>query len=202
MNIGNKLKEEREKKGLSQPALSDLCGWGYKQARISHYETGRRAMQPEDMIVVENALELHRGALLGAESPGNVNIIESTVPILTAMQAQAFLSDKTLPNDCKYMPELMPGSGHVAFGFTEESKQFEPAILKGAIYYILPMAAMMLSKMPDRLLAAWVNKHIIVGRMKPLAMGQIALLMPDKTEVILESGMDQVIGLVTNIHNP
>ncbi|MEY8205430.1 MAG: helix-turn-helix transcriptional regulator [Bermanella sp.] len=124
------------------------------------------------------------------------------VPVLSAEQVRDFLTLKTLPKEYKTIPELQPGTAHVAFGWAEESQQFEPAIMAGAIYYILPMKVMNVKMLPNRLLACWVNEHIVVGRMKPLAMGQIALLMPDKTEVGLEHGLKQVIGLVTHIHNP
>lgn len=36
--IAENLKKQREKKGLSQRDLADLCGWG--QSRIGNYETG------------------------------------------------------------------------------------------------------------------------------------------------------------------
>lgn len=66
MNIGEKIKAEREARKLTQPELADLCGWGHNQGRISHYETGRRTPTIKDLMTLEAALGLGPGELLRA----------------------------------------------------------------------------------------------------------------------------------------
>lgn len=124
------------------------------------------------------------------------------VPILTNSQALEFLRSKTYPEDCKKMPELQENTAHVAFGLVEESQQFEPAIMEGAIYYVLPMKLLNLKALTNRLVAVIIGNHVVVGRVKQITMGNISLVMPDKAEILLEKGLEQVIGLVTSIYNP
>jgi len=66
MSVGVRIKAARLAAGLGQAELAELCGWGHNQGRISHYETGKRYPDPDDMVLLENALGLHRGALMGA----------------------------------------------------------------------------------------------------------------------------------------
>lgn len=57
MNIGKLIQETRISAGLSQPELAQACGWGEdKQARISHYETGRNTPGIDDLITIAGAL--------------------------------------------------------------------------------------------------------------------------------------------------
>lgn len=124
------------------------------------------------------------------------------VPILDSSQARAFIDDRRVPTSFETIDELQSGTAHVAFGLKEESQQFEPAISKGATYYILPMIAMVVAKLPDKLVAVWVGEHILVGRIKQLAQEKLALVMPDKSEIALDNGQEQIIGLVTHIVGP
>jgi transcriptional regulator with XRE-family HTH domain len=64
INVGQQIKRARKAKGLSQPALSELCGWGYNQARISHYETGRNKITTDDLQTIAAALEMRLVDLL------------------------------------------------------------------------------------------------------------------------------------------
>lgn len=70
MGIGERIAAARQAKGWTQPELAERCGWGHNQARISHYETGRREPDFEDMRTLEDTLGLYRGALIGAREPG------------------------------------------------------------------------------------------------------------------------------------
>lgn len=69
MGIGERIAAARAAKGWTQPELAERCGWGHNQARISHYETGRREPDFNDLCVIEDALGLYRGALVGAREP-------------------------------------------------------------------------------------------------------------------------------------
>lgn len=50
------IKEQRINAGLSQDELAEKCGW--EQARISHYETGRRQPKLGDLETIANALHI------------------------------------------------------------------------------------------------------------------------------------------------
>lgn len=201
MEISDRIKQRLAHLGLK--SVDIIKATGTTSGGVSQWVNGATKPKGEKLLILSRLLKCSPEWLISGRGEVNQDSGDPLgVPVLNVDQARSFLDSKELPAKYETIPELLPGSGHVAFGLTEESQQFEPAILKGAIYYILPMAAMAVSKLPDRLLAAWVNDHIIVGRMKALAMGQIALLMPDKTEIVLTKGKEQVIGLVTNIHNP
>ena len=55
MSIGQKIKRERERQGLSQPRLASLCGWE-SQSRISQYESGAREPGLADLRRIVRAL--------------------------------------------------------------------------------------------------------------------------------------------------
>ena len=58
MNIGQKIKAARLDAGLNQAELAERCGWGYRQGRISHYESGRREPKLEHIGAIEKALNI------------------------------------------------------------------------------------------------------------------------------------------------
>jgi len=58
VDIGPIIRRARKAAALSQPELSDRCGWGFQQARISHYETGRRVPNWEDIEQMAEAMNL------------------------------------------------------------------------------------------------------------------------------------------------
>lgn len=84
MSIGDRIKKARKAKGWTQPELADRCGWGHIQARISHYETSKRHPDIRDMAILENALGLHRGALVGANEPPQTGSIMDTQSVSDA----------------------------------------------------------------------------------------------------------------------
>jgi len=51
--IGHRIREEREKSGLTQPQLAEACGWE-SQGRISNYENGLREPKLEDLKHIRN----------------------------------------------------------------------------------------------------------------------------------------------------
>ena len=57
-NVGEKIREIRNKKALTQVQLSDLCGWGKHNARIASYEKGTRNPSYADLKKIANALRI------------------------------------------------------------------------------------------------------------------------------------------------
>ena len=123
------------------------------------------------------------------------------IPVLNASQAREFIDFRTYPAEYETIPSVDIATGKTSFGYAEESQQFEPAISKGAVYCIYPYEKGAKPK-PNIMHACWVDDHIIVGRLKLLTLGKIALYMPDRSDLVLENGLSQVIGPVVYIHNP
>lgn len=61
--IAKRLKNLRERKGLSQKALAELCGWK-SQSRIGNYELGTRSISADDAVVIAKALGISAAELL------------------------------------------------------------------------------------------------------------------------------------------
>lgn len=67
--IAVRLKAAREKKGISQKALADRCGWA--QSRIGNYESGARAIGLDDAVVMAKELGIPPVELVfGGEGQG------------------------------------------------------------------------------------------------------------------------------------
>jgi len=69
INIGDRIRRERERRGWSQPRLARACGWE-SQSRISQYETGEREPKLADLEKVAKALDLTLVDLVAEQSPG------------------------------------------------------------------------------------------------------------------------------------
>lgn len=54
--IGKRIQDTRKKLGLSQAQLGSRCGWEDGQARVSHYENGRREIKIDDLISMSRGL--------------------------------------------------------------------------------------------------------------------------------------------------
>ncbi|MCP1290912.1 LexA family transcriptional regulator [Chromobacterium sp. S0633] len=78
LHIGKRLKELREKAGLKQPELAELCGWG-SQSRISQYENDKREPSLSDLEAIAQALRVSvKEILFGEEeSPTATGLIVS-----------------------------------------------------------------------------------------------------------------------------
>ncbi len=201
MEISDRIKQRLADLGLK--SVDIIKATGVTSGGVSQWVNGATKPKGEKLLIIARLLKCSPDWLIsGRGEIEAVSNASTSVPILDIDQARIFLDTKTLPAEYKTVPEMQPGTAHIAFGFIEESQQFEPAFMAGAIYYIMPMKVMSLKMLPGRLLACWVNDHIVVGRMKPMTLGQIALLMPDSSEVTLERGLKHVIGLVTHIYNP
>lgn len=55
--MSNSISIYRDKAGISQKALGQLCGWGAKaQSRISNYEAERRSISAEDLKKIKDVI--------------------------------------------------------------------------------------------------------------------------------------------------
>lgn len=63
--IAMRLKERRQKLGLSQGKLAEICGW--TQSRIGNYEAGSRNVGVHDAVVLGKALGISPPELLFGE---------------------------------------------------------------------------------------------------------------------------------------
>ena len=55
IDSAHKYLETREGRKITQSELSDLCGWGGNQARVSHYKKDRRVPTPNDLLAISEA---------------------------------------------------------------------------------------------------------------------------------------------------
>ena len=69
MNMNDKivtrLKQAREKRGISQKVLAEWCGWA--QSRIGNYESGSRSIGIDDAVIIAKALGLRPSELIFGE---------------------------------------------------------------------------------------------------------------------------------------
>lgn len=69
MKIGKFILKARKAKKLTQAELSEACGWGFQQGRISHYENDRREPELDDLAKLAKALDVRMSDLLGESTP-------------------------------------------------------------------------------------------------------------------------------------
>lgn len=96
MDIGKLIRAARKAQGLSQSELSERCGWGFNQSRISHYETGRRMPSVEDLITIAEALNTTLPDLLdngrpGKKQPGRAALLGAKLLRLSPKRQRLFL---------------------------------------------------------------------------------------------------------------
>ncbi|HGM6902548.1 TPA: helix-turn-helix domain-containing protein [Serratia marcescens] len=60
--IVDRLKQAREKRGISQKVLAEWCGWA--QSRIGNYESGSRNIGIDDAVILAKALGLRPAELV------------------------------------------------------------------------------------------------------------------------------------------
>ncbi|EJG1632312.1 helix-turn-helix transcriptional regulator [Vibrio parahaemolyticus] len=122
IEIGLRLKQFREEKGLSQRALATKCGWG--PSRISNYESGIRSISLDDAETISNALNISPKALLFGDSSniekqpqanakilGNMQVWDSKTPIGDDEVAVPFLSEIKLSAGNGFVNDLEHDNG-------------------------------------------------------------------------------------------
>lgn len=97
MTIGERIKEARKQKGMTQKQVADKCGMADSNLRA--YELGKAKPKIETLQRIADALETHIGHLMGTETPDNADItwlsskLES-IPLEELDQAMAeFIKD-------------------------------------------------------------------------------------------------------------
>ncbi len=93
--VGLRLKQFREAKGISQKTLAEKCGWG--ASRIGNYEAGVRSINLDDAEVIASVLNIKPYQILfdasEIEALPNVAQIDiqpkfqTTFPLLSSVQA-------------------------------------------------------------------------------------------------------------------
>lgn len=63
--IAMRLKKARERRGISQKTLAELCGWA--QSRIGNYESGARSIGADDALTLSKELFLSPAELMFGE---------------------------------------------------------------------------------------------------------------------------------------
>ncbi len=98
-DVGRRIMERRKKMGLTQEALAELCD--ATTQFVSYAETGKRAMRPENLLKLANALGVSADYLLTGEivdkdllilseklrrlSPGQLRAVEAIVDECAAL---------------------------------------------------------------------------------------------------------------------
>ena len=62
-NFGERIKKERERKGLTQKELADAIGLNYQS--ISALENNTRALKVDELLKISKCLNFHFSSLLG-----------------------------------------------------------------------------------------------------------------------------------------
>lgn len=79
-SIGRRIKEYREKYGMTQAVLAELAG--YSIPYISLIENGHRHATPDTLIKIMNALEISSGELFAEQVEKDKEIISAEVEAL------------------------------------------------------------------------------------------------------------------------
>ncbi len=68
--IGDRIKEARQRAGMTQPELAKACKWA-SQGRVSNYERGLREPKSGDVALLAKALGVSEGWLWTGEEPAS-----------------------------------------------------------------------------------------------------------------------------------
>ncbi len=77
--IGKRIKLFRDRLGLTQPELTQRCGWKVG-GRLSNYELGQRKFKLEDLVILSKALEVPVECLISEKEPEE--ILAHRVPLI------------------------------------------------------------------------------------------------------------------------
>ncbi len=139
----------------------------------------------------------------GEPIPSHLKPSKRRVPILNSTNFKAYIEGGELPAEYSDLPEITPRSVSArTFIIKEESQQFEPAIRMGACYYISPLSEANEKVAEGFMFACYYEPHIVIGRIKPMAMGRLRLVLPDGSELDVDENRSQLIGMVTHIASP
>jgi len=89
-SVGERIAEVRRRKGWSQSQLSEKCGWGSGQSRVSNYEQGRSTPSLEDFGKLARVLGVNSAFLaFGDISERDPGYYDNSIP--------AFADDEIYP---------------------------------------------------------------------------------------------------------
>ncbi|AUV01658.1 transcriptional regulator [Enterobacter hormaechei] len=71
--IAARIKKAREKRGISQKTLAEMCGWA--QSRIGNYESGARGVGADDAIILSRALDMSPAEIMFGEQTSSLDIL-------------------------------------------------------------------------------------------------------------------------------
>lgn len=73
--IAARIKKARERRGISQKTLAEMCGWA--QSRIGNYESGARGVGADDAKVLSKALDMPPAEIMFGEQSSSLDILLS-----------------------------------------------------------------------------------------------------------------------------
>lgn len=182
--IGERIKEERKAKGLTQAALAELAG-NLKQPRINNWEKGIRTPQHEEIKQIAKILEVSPAYLLCITDSKHPHPLEKTqtgklLPLFTYKQAFNHLywfekiKDENYEEDLEFIPislDLAKSIGPHAFALELQDESMEPELRKGDILLIDPNQ---LPKPGSFVLVAIKNEENVIIRVyKELTISQL-----------------------------
>ena len=130
MKIGDRIKQLRRSKGMSQQELADKTG--LSKMTIYHIEKGNKQPTAETLSKIANALDVSMDFLMGVEDKNNNNLPQNAIPakfipIVGKVSAgNGILADENIIN---YLP--VPQNKDVDFGLIVEGDSMEPAYNNG-----------------------------------------------------------------------
>lgn len=146
---GQRIRELREAKKLTQGQLAELCGWT-GQSRIGNYEQGTREPSRSDYIKLAKALGtspafLQFGAAQAHMPLGDYNVDEGpnvgrAIPLISWIQAGAFSEtiDSYAVGDAEAWYPMPRKSGPRTFALRVRGVSMEPRYHDGDIIFVDP----------------------------------------------------------------
>ncbi len=96
VDMGKRIETKRKEKNLTQEGLAELCG--VTPQFVSYAESGSRAMRPENLLKVANALQVSADYLLTGEmNSQDYEILSKKLSQLSSSQLKLI---EAIVNDC------------------------------------------------------------------------------------------------------
>lgn len=149
---GQRIREAREEKKLTQSQLADLCGWS-GQSRVVNYEQGTREPSRLDYIKLAKALgtspaHLQFGATQVHMPLGDYNVdaapaIGRSIPLISWVQAGAFSEaiDSYAVGDAEAWYPMPRKAGPRTYALRVRGISMEPRYHEGDIIFVDPDAS-------------------------------------------------------------
>lgn len=138
---GQRIRDARRKRGLSQEQLAELCGWS-GQSRVGNYERGIREPSTGDWALLAQALGTSPGALQYGEATPKQGATD--VPIvgfaIATPEKDGYFDDMGFPAGAgeAYVP--WPTNDRNAYALRVRGDSMQPRIRPGEIIVVEPNA--------------------------------------------------------------